>query len=952
MCAVWVGMVAQGVSAENNTALSVCCGASTNMVGPITVGDTGRFNTLTISSGGSVSNLNAVVGNGISADENTATVRDAGSNWVSDGNMTIGVAGSDNLLRVQGGAHVEVTGAMTMGWMSSSRNNLGMVTGVGSILQMGGALHVGGDGSDNRLSVSQGAGLWCREAAIGAGDGVNNDVVVNGAGSRWVIGSNLVFGAASRAGGLQVLDGGAVSNAHCVVAGRQQRLVMLGEGSHWVNDGDFTLGFEGDDHQLTMLSGALLENDWGVVGDGLAATKNFALIEGGGSSWINKDGLVIGTGGGFDNRLQISSGASVSSRFGAVGDVGSHENTVTMSGLNAEWVMDDELYVGRWANDNRVTVSGTAQLRTGPAWIGQGADGASGGHSNRVVVTGRGSAWLSTGTVTVGENTSYNRLTGVAEAEMTLNGLLIGTAPGSLSNRVDLTRCRLAVTNAAGTAVLEARAGHLEINEATVLADRLVATNENAGAILFPGGLLSVGEATIQTGAPLVVGDGLFEAELLLGDGHHLFADGLVVSNKSAATLAGAIDGDMDLAGDMRVGNPTGTLTVTGAVRLRPTASWNVSVTGYESGVDTDQVNASGAVDLGGKLTVTIAGAFRPVITNGTSYTILTGAPVSGVFNNVENFARIDTSDSAGSFRVNIFPDCVLLTEFFRGPLVKPTRPENLSATVDGAAVMLAWTDTSEAEDGVKIYRGPDRQGPWQRIATVGPNVNAYTDLTPGGCEKYFYRVRAFNTVGQSDDTPALRVYTSGCPPIPAPPASASARALGSTTVEVCWVPGPDDAAGVVIRRATAEDGPWRRVATLPADAGCYRDTGLEPATRYFYTVQSFNPLGFSSESATADARTQRAGTPDAPTRLEAEAISFTSVRLDWVDKSDNESAFVILRRPSGATSWLAIANVGVNVTRYTDATALPALTYDYAVRARNSAGKSTISNVVTVTMP
>ena len=73
------------------------------------------------------------------------------------------------------------------------------------------------------------------------------------------------------------------------------------------------------------------------------------------------------------------------------------------------------------------------------------------------------------------------------------------------------------------------------------------------------------------------------------------------------------------------------------------------------------------------------------------------------------------------------------------------------------------------------------------------------------------------------------------------------------------------------------------------------------------------------------------------------------SVLLTWADNSDNEENFLIERSLSPAGGYIQIASVGANVRTYTDNTAFRKTTYFYRVRAANSGGRSSYSNVSTL---
>lgn len=79
-----------------------------------------------------------------------------------------------------------------------------------------------------------------------------------------------------------------------------------------------------------------------------------------------------------------------------------------------------------------------------------------------------------------------------------------------------------------------------------------------------------------------------------------------------------------------------------------------------------------------------------------------------------------------------------------------PTAPSGLAATpVPPTRINLSWTDNSDNEDGFKIERSPDG-ATWTQIDTVGANVTTYSNTGLTCDQTYYYRVRAYNTQGDS----------------------------------------------------------------------------------------------------------------------------------------------------------------------------------------------------------
>lgn len=79
-----------------------------------------------------------------------------------------------------------------------------------------------------------------------------------------------------------------------------------------------------------------------------------------------------------------------------------------------------------------------------------------------------------------------------------------------------------------------------------------------------------------------------------------------------------------------------------------------------------------------------------------------------------------------------------------------PAAPSGLTATaVSQTQINLGWTDNSGNEDGFAIERSLDGAS-FSQIATVGANVTTYASTGLARNKTYYYRVRAFNSGGNS----------------------------------------------------------------------------------------------------------------------------------------------------------------------------------------------------------
>src|SRR5207249_2659350 len=138
---------------------------------------------------------------------NVAVVTGAGSRWHHNGNIYVGSDGAGNQLVVSNGG-VVLDGVGFVGVAPTSRNNLAVVTGAGSLWTNQNELFVGASGGGNQLVVSNSATVFARlNLYIGSNpsSSTNNRVIVDG--------GTLRASNASGTGTLDVRGGTNVLNA-------------------------------------------------------------------------------------------------------------------------------------------------------------------------------------------------------------------------------------------------------------------------------------------------------------------------------------------------------------------------------------------------------------------------------------------------------------------------------------------------------------------------------------------------------------------------------------------------------------------------------------------------------------------------------------------------------------------------------------------------------------------
>jgi hypothetical protein len=139
------------------------------------------------------------------------------------------------------------------------------------------------------------------------------------------------------------------------------------------------------------------------------------------------------------------------------------------------------------------------------------------------------------------------------------------------------------------------------------------------------------------------------------------------------------------------------------------------------------------------------------------NYTVLT-SPANGALSGAApNLVFTPNLNWAGvtsfTFRVNdgaLNSPAATVTLTVNGPTSAPAAPSALKATaVSSSRIDLAWNDNSTTESGFKVERSANGST-WTQIATVGPNVRNYSATGLSANKLYYFRVRAYNSLGNS----------------------------------------------------------------------------------------------------------------------------------------------------------------------------------------------------------
>ena len=278
---------------------------------------------------------------------------------------------------------------------------------------------------------------------------------------------------------------------------------------------------------------------------------------------------------------------------------------------------------------------------------------------------------------------------------------------------------------------------------------------------------------------------------------------------------------------------------------------------------------------------------------------------------------------------------------------VPPAAP-NLTGTplTPEGQVMLVWQDPSDDSiTGYQILRGPDADSLAVIEEDTGSSATIYTDTSPPAGQTHTYAVKARNAAGLS---PLSDTVTVTVPP--AAPNLTGTPLTPEGQVMLVWQdPSDDSITGYQILRGPDADS----LAVIEEDTGSsatiYTDTSPAAGQTHTYAVKARNAAGLSPLSDTVTVTVP----PAAPNLTGTPLTPEGQVMLVWQDPSDDSiTGYQILRGPDADSLAVIEEDTGSSATIYTDTSPAAGQTHTYAVKARNAAGLSPLSNTVTATMP
>lgn len=205
-------------------------------------------------------------------------------------------------------------------------------------------------------------------------------------------------------------------------------------------------------------------------------------------------------------------------------------------------------------------------------------------------------------------------------------------------------------------------------------------------------------------------------------------------------------------------------------------------------------------------------------------------------------------------------------------PLLRtPPAPQDFRADVTSQGIVLSWTGTAPPNSSshyvYRVYRSGEKQPALVGEVPLGAETRfTLTDSEIDWGQSYKYRCEAVTLAGDSgdpslqvegDDTGEIEVFAKDIFP-PAVPSGLQAVFSGpgqQPFVDLVWAPVTDaDLSGYNVYRHL-EGTQASKLNAEPVKTPAYRDTSVEPAKRYTYTVSAVDQRG--NESAQSEAASE-----------------------------------------------------------------------------------------------
>lgn len=334
-------------------------------VGGGTVSGLSGSGTLTITSGGSVSDTSGYLGYVAGAYGSASVDGTLGTGiWKNSAPLYIGSSGTGTLTITAGGSvsdTIGYIGALVGGTGSVSVGGLNSKWVNSSNLYVGGTVTSGGTGT---LSVTSGGIVSASSAYIANGSGSYGTVTVDGstAAATWNAGGGVVYVGGSGTGTLYVTSGGSAGAGQCSIGYGPTGVgvaTVTGNNARFTCQSTFYVGNLGSG-TLSVLSGGSMTSGTPHVGYGSSTVPASGSVTVDAATWTSTSGSgEIGYQSGSKGIVTIQNAGTVTFNGSTkIGYLLGSAGTVSVDGANSLWTIGNasDLWVG-YQGDGRLKIA-------------------------------------------------------------------------------------------------------------------------------------------------------------------------------------------------------------------------------------------------------------------------------------------------------------------------------------------------------------------------------------------------------------------------------------------------------------------------------------------------------------------------------------------------------------------------------------------------------------------
>jgi len=361
--------------------------------------------------------------------------------------------------------------------------------------------------------------------------------------------------------------------------------------------------------------------------------------------------------------------------------------------------------------------------------------------------------------------------------------------------------------------------------------------------------------------------------------------------------------------------------SVTNSAPVAPATITAISVS-YNS-IKTNWAAVTGASGYEVYRATTSAGYYSLVSTvTSTNYTNTGLSTGTTYYYKVRAYTTVGTSKVFGNYSKVVSAKPIPAT---------PTSVTAASASYN--SIKTSWAAVTGAS-GYEVYRAATSTGAYTLLSTIASTSCTNTGLSTGTA--YYYKVRAYKTVGTAKVFGNYSTVVSG-KPIPATPASVTAASASYNSIKTSWA-AVTGASGYEVYRAATSTGAYTLLSTIAGTS--YTNIGLSTGTAYYYKVRAYKTVGttkiFGNYSTVVSAKP----IPASPASVTAALSSYNGIKTTWAAVG-GANGYEVYRATTSTGNYSLVSTV--TSTNYTNTGLAAGTTYYYKIRAYTTVGTTKV---------